>query len=211
MNTSPLEYHKSEFEAALEPSSVVRILPETGGAESILDIGCGAGQTLFALGRGKRRIGVDIDVAALQFGRKYTGDSELHLAAAGGENLPFAGNSFDFVYSRVALPYMNVPTVLNEIRRVLRPKGRLWLTLHPIDIPIAQFRRGNVKGKIYAVYIILNGVWMHLSGRTQPFVQGKCESFQTERGMRIALSRAGFVNTTFRRTEHHFVVTADAP
>lgn len=211
MNTSPLEYHKSEFDVALEPSNVNRILPEAAGAEAILDIGCGAGQTLFALGQGKRRVGVDIDVSALQYGRQYTANQGIDLAAAGGEHLPFADKSFDFVYSRVALPYMHVPTVLNEIRRVLRPKGRLWLTLHSIDIPITQFRRGNVKGKIYAAYIILNGFWMHLSGRTQPFVQGKCESFQTERGMRIALTRAGFRNAQFRRTEYHFLVTADAP
>src|SRR5918993_2372896 len=136
MNTSPLEYHKSELDVAQELSNVNRILPDTAGAESILDIGCGAGQSLVALGHGPRRIGVDIDIEALRFGRQYTEAQGIRLAAAGGESLPFADNSFDFVYSRVALPYMNIPTVMDEVRRVLRPGGRLWLTLHPVDIAV---------------------------------------------------------------------------
>jgi ubiquinone/menaquinone biosynthesis C-methylase UbiE len=144
----------------------------------------------------------------LRFGLSGTRTSGIRVAAAKGEHLPFADRTFDFVYSRVALPYMNIPAALAEMHRVLRPGGRLWLTLHTIDIPAAQFRRGNLKGKIYAAYTVLNGLWFHVSGRTFRFLRGLCESIQTERGMRIALSRAGFSNIEFRRTTHHFTVTA---
>jgi ubiquinone/menaquinone biosynthesis C-methylase UbiE len=103
---------------------------------------------------------------------------------------------------------MDIPPALAEMRRVLRPGGRLWLALHPIAIPAGQFRRGNVKGKIHALYTIVNGAWFHLTGRTFGLRRGTCESVQTERGMRVALGRAGFSRVEFRRTPQHFVVTA---
>ena len=210
MNKSSIEYHEGELRIALDPTNPNRLLPEIGDAESILDIGCGAAQTLIALDTGSRRFGIDIDVEALAFGvRGPAGTTDIRLVAARGEHLPFQENSFDFVYSRVALPYMNVPVALAEMHRVLRSRGRLWLTLHPIEIPASQFRRGNLKGKVFAVYVVLNGLWFHLSGRTFRFLRAIRESFQTERGMRIALVRAGFSRVQFRRTPHHFIVTAE--
>lgn len=209
MNASPVAYHDDELQIALDIANPHRVVPPTDNAESVLDIGCGTGQTLMAIGNHKRRVGVDVDVEALRFGLSGTMTSGIRVAAAQGERLPFADRTFDFVYSRVALPYMNIPAALAEMHRVLRPSGRLWLTLHTIDIPAAQFRRGNLKGKIYAAYTVLNGLWFHFSGRTFRFLQGLCESIQTERGMRIALSRAGFSKIEFRRTTHHFTVTAE--
>jgi ubiquinone/menaquinone biosynthesis C-methylase UbiE len=208
MNASPIGYHDDELKIALDAGNPQRVVPEMGDAESVLDIGCGAGQTLVAIGNHKRRVGVDIDVQALRGGLSLTVANGIRLAAARGEHLPFGDRTFDFVYSRVALPYMSIPAALAEMHRVLRPRGRLWLTLHTIDIPAAQFRRGSLKGRIYAAYTVLNGVWFHVSGRTFRFLRGRCESIQTERGMRIALSRAGFVDVEFRRTTHHFTVTA---
>jgi len=208
MITSPVAYHDNELRIALDGANPLRAVPDTRNAESVLDIGCGAGQTLAAIGNHKRRVGVDVDLDALQFGSAGTATSGIHLAAAKGERLPFADGTFDFVYSRVALPYMHIPAALAEMHRVLRPGGRLWLTLHTIAIPSAQFRRGNLKGRIYAAYTVLNGLCFHVSGRTIPFLSGLCESIQTERGMRIALSRANFSHLEFHQTTHHFTVTA---
>jgi hypothetical protein len=92
---------------------------------------------------------------------------------------------------------------------VLRPGGRLWLALHPIGIPAEQFRRGNLKGKVYALYTMVNGAWLHLPGRTVALPGGLCESIQTRRGMRLALSRAGFRNVAFYLTPVHFTATAE--
>ena len=210
MNTSSIEYHEHELQIALDPANPHRLLPEIGDAESILDIGCGAGQTLIALAAGPQRFGIDIDAEALAHGlRGQAGTNGIRLVAAQGEHLPFQSNSFDFVCSRVALPYMDIPVALAEMHRVLAVGGRLWLTLHSVQIPAHQFRCGNFRGKIYAAYVVLNGLWFHLSGCTFPFLRGVCESFQTKHGMRIALGRAGFSNVEFRRSTHHFIVTAD--
>ncbi len=209
MHTSSIAYHEGELRVALDTRHPHRLVPQPGEADAILDIGCGAGQTLVALGLAGRSVGVDIDVAALRVAARGPLGEALRVAAAKGEHLPFADGAFDYVYSRVALPYMDIPVALSEMARVLQPDGHLWLALHPIAIPAEQFRRGNLKGKLYALYTMLNGAWFHLTGRTLRLPGGICESIQTERGMRIALRRAGFRNITFHRTAVHFTVMAE--
>jgi SAM-dependent methyltransferase len=209
MNTSSIAYHEGELRVALDAANPQRLVPEPGDAASILDIGCGAGQTIVALGAGRRSVGVDIDVDALRVAARGPLGEPLRVAAAQGERLPFADGAFDYVYSRVALPYMDIGSAVAEMYRVLRPGGRLWLALHPIAIPAAQFRRGNLKGKIYALYTMLNGAWFHFTGKTFRLPGGICESIQTERGMTLALSRAGFTRIRFHRTSVHFTVTAE--
>lgn len=209
MHTSSIAYHEGELRVALDTANPHRLVPQPGDATAILDIGCGAGQTLVALGVARRSVGVDIDVAALRVAARGPMGEPLRVAAAQGEQLPFAAGTFDYVYSRVALPYMNIPVALAEMARVLQPGGHLWLALHPIAIPAEQFRRGNFKGKVYALYTMLNGLWFHFTGRTWQLPGGICESIQTERGMRIALRRAGFRTVAFHRTRLHFTVTAE--
>ena len=209
MNTSSIAYHEGELRVALDAANPQRLVPEPGDASRILDIGCGAGQTIVALGAAGRAVGVDIDVAALRVAARGPVGEPLRVAAAQGERLPFADGSFDYVYSRVAIPYMDIPSAAAEMHRVLRAGGRLWLALHPIAIPAEQFRRGNLKGKVYALYTMINGAWFHLTGRTFPLPNGTCESIQTRRGMTLALNRAGFRNIAFHRTPVHFTVTAE--
>lgn len=209
MSTSSIFYHEGELRVALDVRHPHRLIPDPGDATSILDIGCGAGQTIVALGGGRRTVGVDIDVQALRVAARGPVGEPLRVAAAQGEQLPFAAGAFDYVYSRVALPYMDIPTALAEMHRVLKPGGRLWLALHPIDIPAAQFRRGNLKGKLYALYTMVNGAWLHVTGRTFRLPGGICESIQTQRGMTRALARAGFTRIGFHRTSVHFTVTAE--
>jgi len=208
MNTSSLAYHQGELQVALDAAHPHRLVPEPGAARAILDIGCGAGQTIVALNATARSIGVDVDVEALRFGATGALGARVRGAAAMGERLPFIDGAFDYVYSRVALPYMDIPSAVAEMHRVLRPGGRLWLALHPLAIPAEQFRRGNLKGKVYAACTIANGAWFHLTGRTL-HLGPVCESIQTERGMRLALVRAGFRQVEFRRTATHFIVTAE--
>ena len=209
MSTSSLAYHQGELQVALDTANPQRLVPDPRGAQAILDIGCGAGQTIIALGAGRRSTGIDIDLAALGFAADGSMGEPLRVAAARGEQLPFGDGAFDYVYSRVAIPYMDIPSALAEMHRVLRPGGRLWLALHPVAIPAEQFRRGNLKGKLHALYTMVNGAWFHLTGRTFRRRPGVCESIQTERGMRVALARAGFSGVTFRRTSVHFIVMAE--
>jgi ubiquinone/menaquinone biosynthesis C-methylase UbiE len=184
MDPSLIAYHQAELRVACDATHPQHLVPDPGDAARILDIGCGGGQTIVALNCRPRCVGVDVDIDALRLAATGVIGEQVRVAAASGERLPFHRGSFDYVYSRVALPYMHIPTALEEMHRVLRPGGRLWLTLHSVAIPLSLFRRTFQIGRLR-------------------------ESIQTERGMRLALRRAGFRRVEFRRTSLHFIVTAE--
>ncbi len=102
--------------------------------ERILDVGCGTGFLLERLHRavpGVRLAGVDPVPEMLALARRrlpgLAADRLLREAAA--ERLPFADASFDAVVSASVFHYVRQPgAALAEVRRVLRPGGRLVLT-----------------------------------------------------------------------------------
>jgi hypothetical protein len=74
---------------------------------------------------------------------------------------------------------------------------------------LRAFRSVNVKIIIYGVYVIVNGVTLHLAGKTFafPLKRTRYESFQTVRSMRRALRKAGFKNIDVRKGRS-FIATA---
>ena len=209
-------YHLEELRIARDASDPRRTVPTVRPHHRrILDVGCGAGQTLIACVPGGDdapfAVGVDLDRDALALGRRL--DGGLAFANSLGERLPFADASFDLVFSRVALPYMPVGVALREMARVLAPGGDLWLTLHPLDKTLAELRGDlrarRAKALLHRAYVIANGLSLDLLGREwpTPWRRDRYESFQTERAIRRALAAAGFVDV---RTERGaaFVVTA---
>ncbi|MGH9766224.1 MAG: class I SAM-dependent methyltransferase, partial [Blastocatellia bacterium] len=166
--------------------------------ESILDIGCGAGQTLIScnLKPGVFSCGIDIDEEALALGKRLSG--HIAFVRASGERLPFPDQSFEVITSRVSLPYMHLPGALREIARVLRSGGRVWFTLHPISMVFQSIARSlrerRPKSLAYQLYVIVNGLLFHFAGRQFrcPFNRDKCESFQTVGGIVRAMRAAGF-------------------
>src|SRR5688500_10909613 len=95
----------------------------------VLDVGCGAGQELlpFLEKTGAFCVGIDIAGELGKVTGKFfdeNGFSErANFARSKGEELPFAGESFDVVLCRVALPYMNNRQTIAEIARILKPGG----------------------------------------------------------------------------------------
>ena len=180
---------------------------------SVLDVGCGAGQTLIAsdLSSEVVAVGVDLDHSALRVGREL--DAGLKLTCAKGERLPFRSAIFDLVISRAAMPYMHVERTLAEMSRVLRPGGDLWISLHPASMLFSDLRANlfqlRLRRVLYGLYVIANGVTLHLVGKqfAIPFRRGHYESFQTERGIARALKRAGFADIRIDRSRC-FVVAA---
>jgi SAM-dependent methyltransferase len=210
-------YHLEELAIARDPRAPRHIVPTNvpeGGR--VLDIGCGAGQTLIALDRGSQStaVGIDVDVAALLLGQTLT--DEVRFACARAEALPFSHDSFDFVIARLALPYADISRAVTEIERVLRGEGMCWLVLHPVSHAVRQLlwhlRRLELKGAIYQLYVIANGVGLHLFGRQFrfPLRRNRIESFQTSRGIHRALRGAGLVDVMIRRGRF-FVVMARKP
>lgn len=100
----------------------------------ILDAGCGSGPLSAALrDRGAVVTGVDVSARMLALARRRLGDdADLHVVDLSGP-LPFGDDAFDDVVASLVLHYLEDwgPT-LAELRRVLRPGGRLIASVdHP--------------------------------------------------------------------------------
>ncbi len=201
------EYHLAELRIALDSKHPKHILPPSVPATAcVLDIGCGAGQSLIAAYPDRVTFGVDVDFDALQLGLSLTRNVRFSQAAA--EALPYRSGQFDLVISRVALPYTKVSSALREIRRVLKPGGLLWVTLHGFSIPWKEAKSGNWKAKMAFAYVVGNSLLFHTLQR-QLTLLGHREIFFTNYGVTRALARTGFRNISIRRSAH-FLVTAEA-
>ena len=198
-------YHEGELEIAQNSTHPAHILPpDLPPGATVLDIGCGAGQTLIAAYPGRRTVGLDLDIEALQLGQSWTSDVQFICSSA--ERLPFADQTFDAVIARVSLAYTDLSRSLSEARRVLKETGLLWMVLHPPSIPLKTARQGGGKAWVFFLYISLNSLLFHLSGRMVPFL-GRYESFQTVGGITRALERNRFTDITISQGRH-FVVAA---
>jgi SAM-dependent methyltransferase len=135
---SNLAYHCVEFSLQSATDQTARfldrleLLTSLGAEARVLDVGCGAGQTLRLLGRFRpaERIGLDIDLEALAFGCRL-GESHgeaIHFVRGSASRIPFHDDHFSHVISRVAINYMHQRRVLREMVRVLRPGGFLYCT-----------------------------------------------------------------------------------
>ncbi|MEU8472801.1 class I SAM-dependent methyltransferase [Streptomyces sp. NPDC029006] len=101
----------------------------------VLDAGCGSGPLTAALrDRGAVATGIDASAGMLALARQRLGDDvALHVADL-GERLPFKDGAFDDVVASLVLHYLeNWGPTLAEFRRVLRPGGRLIVSVdHPV-------------------------------------------------------------------------------
>jgi ubiquinone/menaquinone biosynthesis C-methylase UbiE len=109
---------------------------DLAGAREVLDVGCGTGALLDAIarrpiteGQPRRRLtGVDLSPQMLAVARDKLGESAA-LAVADAARLPFRSGRFDLAFSSSALHHLRDPLLaLREIRRVLRPGGRVAIT-----------------------------------------------------------------------------------
>jgi ubiquinone/menaquinone biosynthesis C-methylase UbiE len=168
----------------------------------ILDLGCGSGRELLSWGASDQDTVVGIDRSRDRLTVAQSRFSNRIFIRGSGERLPFKNATFDRVISSVALPYMDITRALAEINRVLVPGGSLSLSLHLPRFTISELLYRAVPHPIptlFRLYVAANGLWFHCTGKTFSLYPGRAESFQTERGMRIALRRAGFTNPSFRR------------
>lgn len=91
----------------------------------ILDVGCGTGANLLMLSEYGEAEGVDIAEDALAFCRER-GLDKVRLGA--GEELPYEDGTFDLVTAFDVVEHMDDDLAgLREMRRVLRPGGRVLL------------------------------------------------------------------------------------
>ncbi len=115
------------FRRALVRSAV------TTGPQAILDVGCGTGSQTIALADAVPHaevIGVDGDPDALARARARGAGRAITWVEAFAQELPLDDDAVDCVTASLLLHHLSPPTrlaALREMRRVLRPGGRLHI------------------------------------------------------------------------------------
>jgi SAM-dependent methyltransferase len=124
------------------------LLAEARPGERVLDLGCGAGRFVAALrDAGAQPVGVEIAEAALERARRNVPGADLRLLEPGG-GIPLGHGEVDLVWCSEVLEHVpDTGAMLNEVRRVLRPGGRLLATVPGHSLPrrvgIALFRHDS--------------------------------------------------------------------
>lgn len=162
----------------------------------VLEVGCGAAQCSHWLEHdGVTAVGIDISVGQLRHAPAGT-----PVAAASATALPFGAGTFDLAFSAYgAVQFVaDLPALLREVHRVLRPEGRwVFSVTHPIrwalpDDPGADGLRVTHSYFDRAPYV----------ERTNPGGEVDYAEFHRTLGdYAAALSRTGFLLQTLTEPE----------
>jgi SAM-dependent methyltransferase len=143
----PLEHQL----APLGRRALVALAPRAG--ESILDIGCGGGETALELARavapGGTVVGIDLSAAVLAFARRAAANCQrVRFVQADAELFPFEPALFDAAFSRFGVMFFADPiAAFINIRRSLRPNGRLafvcWRALEENALDLVPLRAAS--------------------------------------------------------------------
>jgi 2-polyprenyl-3-methyl-5-hydroxy-6-metoxy-1,4-benzoquinol methylase len=129
-------YHEALWEGVpigLEPSEFVLrrrfLLAHACAGERVLDVGCGEGRFASELARaGVRVVGIDVAEEPLRRARERDPALDLRLVDVDGR-WPLEDASFDVVWAGETIEHVaDTAGRLSEVRRVLRPGGRLLLS-----------------------------------------------------------------------------------
>jgi SAM-dependent methyltransferase len=142
-----VSYHVSEYRVQGKAEQFVPapFLDSLQATSRVLDVGCGAGQTLRRLQPfpAAEHIGLDCDLTALAVGCRIVEDENQAIAfvRSAGDVLPFPDRYFSHVLCRVALNFMHQRRAVREMVRVLQPGGMLYLHVEGPGADLRLMRR----------------------------------------------------------------------
>ena len=119
----------------------------------LLDLGCGSGWFLSGMrDKGWETYGVEISSAAAELSRKQAG---LNVFSGTIQQAQFPPEFFDYIRSNHSFEHISSPVnTLQEIHRVLRPKGKLLIGVPNID---------SLNARLFGQY------WWYLGAPVHPF------------------------------------------
>ena len=130
------------------PIPLFPLLP-AGEGRTLLDVGCNWGRWTIAAARaGWRPTGIDLAKKSVGAARRVAEQLgvEAEYAVADARSLPFDDDSFDAVFSYSVLQHLakeDVPRVVSELGRVLRPGGLAWIEMPNARGPLNLARRAR--------------------------------------------------------------------
>lgn len=149
--------------------SFFELVPPPAIGESTLDVGCGEGRVSRDLAaRGHRVTSVDTATTLLAAAREaHPEGCYLHADAA---DLPFAADSFDLVLAyNMLMDVPDVPAAVREMGRVLRPGGKLCVSIvHPIADAERCMDGDYLRPREFAGEETRNGLRMAFNGWRRP-------------------------------------------
>jgi SAM-dependent methyltransferase len=156
------------------------LLAEARPGERVLDLGCGAGRFVAALrDAGADPVGVEIAEAALARARAVAAGADLRLLEPDG-SIPLEHGSVDLVWCSEVLEHVaDGAHLLQEARRVLRPGGRILVTV-------------PYHGRLKAALIAFTRFDAHFDP------QGQHLRFFTRGTLALSLQAAGFATPAVR-------------
>ena len=174
--------------------------------DRVLEVAVGPGVTLTEILKSVDRTtvvyGVDLSPKMLEKARRRVsaaGHVNLDLQEADARQLPFPDGTFDVLYNSYMLdliPLGDLPVVLGEFRRVLKPGGRLVLV---------NMSKEDASGRTW-----WERLYLWLPARWVPYLLGGCRPVLVE----SPVSEAGFCEVK-REYVHHVIpseiVTAKKP
>ena len=152
------------FNAYYERPEMLRLAGEVAGRR-VLDAGCGSGPLAEELrARGAVVTGFDVSAAMVDLARGRLGDdADLHVADLAAP-LPFDDGAFDDVLASLVLHYLqDWSGPLAELRRVVKPGGRLVLSVnHPAAYAVVYPEADYFAVTRYSEDYVMDGrtVWL---------------------------------------------------
>ncbi|MET9224236.1 class I SAM-dependent methyltransferase [Lentzea sp. NPDC003310] len=140
-----LENQNSLLNAYYERPATLGLAGDVAGRR-VLDAGCGAGPLFAALReRGAVVSGFDVSAGMVERARLRLGpDADLRVADL-ADPLPYGDAEFDDVVASLVLHYLeDWGPALGELRRVLRPGGRL---IASVNHPVADYCIARLQGR----------------------------------------------------------------
>lgn len=135
--------------------------------DKVLDVGCGDGFFLYlisALPIKLTLVGFDNDKRILTIARKNLANRRFRLIYGDAAAMPFAENSFNHAIMTEVLEHVkNEKKALSEVYRILKPNGKLVLTVPSYNFPFLWDPLNWILQNIFGIHIsgtnIFAGIW----------------------------------------------------
>ncbi|MEE8154116.1 MAG: class I SAM-dependent methyltransferase [Phycisphaerales bacterium] len=139
--------------------------------ESVLDAGCGFGQWSLALASTARRVeAIDTDETRIRTARRLAeGRANLNYHVGSLETLPFDDETFDGVFCYSVIYYTDVRRSIDELCRVLRPGGLIYISSNGLgwyiqNLLMAPNTSSDFHPRLYAIRTMLGSLKYRLLG-----------------------------------------------
>ena len=169
-----LAYNIEEFRIQVESGKILDLLKVLNifPGSVVLDLGCGGGQTLFALAdkNPSLALGMDFDFGHLEIAKALSSSFPLKngrfaFQQGDGNELPFRDESVDVLICRGVLHYLEINQALSEMVRVLKPGGRVYIHALGLGSFVSQALKPDLAGQLLGLFGIFNGFFFSLTGK----------------------------------------------